>query len=76
MPNQLYKYELNPAAVSYLIRAVNSQQVRGEQSAQDLMSVLNLLRSPLNTDELEKEQLESLKAKYEPVTERTDEEND
>jgi hypothetical protein len=62
-----YKYEFTPAVVQYLLRAVNAQQLRGEQQAQDLMQVLGLLRKPLNVADLEKEQLESLKAKYEGV---------
>jgi len=67
--NRLYRYELNPAVVEYLLRAVNAQQVKGEQQAKDLVAVLDLLRNPMNKTELEKEQLDSLKAKYEPVTE-------
>ena len=66
--NQLFKYELNPAVVEYLLRAVNAQQIKGEQQAKDLVGVLELLRNPKNTADLEKEQLDSLKAKYEPVT--------
>jgi len=65
---QLYKYELPLTVVNYLLRAVESQQVRGEQQAKDLVSILKLLRVPKNSEEIEKEQLESLKAKYEPVT--------
>mgnify|MGYP001565450488 CR=1 FL=1 len=68
MPKQLYKYEFQPAVVEYLLRAVNAQQVRGEQGAKDLVVVADLLRKPLNLGDLEKEQLENLKAKYEPVT--------
>lgn len=70
MKEQLYNYELKPAVVNYIMKAVNSQQVRGEQEAKDLVLVLNLLREPANKSELEKEQLESLKEKYEPVTEK------
>ena len=67
--NQLYKYELNPGVVQYLLRSVESQQIRGEQQARDLVSVLEILRNPKNMADLEKDQLESLKAKYEPVAE-------
>lgn len=66
--DQLYKYELNAAVVNYLINAVNAQQIRGEQQAQDLMVILQTLRNPKNSEELEKEQMESLKQKYEPIT--------
>ena len=74
MPNQLYKYEVNPAVAQYLLRAVESQQVRGEQQARDLVAVLNVLRNPSNQEELEKETFEALKSKYEPVTEEKAEE--
>lgn len=67
MSEELYKYELTPAVVKYLLNAVNSQQIRGEQQAKDLVTVLDLLREPKNREDLEKEALESLKAKYEPV---------
>ncbi len=68
--DQLYKYELNPAVVQYLLRAVNAQQIKGEQQAKDLVSVLDILRNPKNMADLEKGQLEDLKAKYEPVAEK------
>ena len=63
-----YKYELAPSVVEYLLRAVNAQQIRGEQQAKDMVVVLDLLRKPLNLSDIEKMQLESLKAKYEPMT--------
>lgn len=70
---KLFKYELQEAVVKYLINAVNAQQVRGESQAQDLVAVLNLLRKPKNAEDMEKETLENLKAKYEPVTEKKEE---
>jgi len=69
MQNQLFKYEINPQVVQYLLRAVDAQQIRGEQQARDLVAVKELLNNPLNREDLEKEQLEALKSKYEPVTE-------
>lgn len=68
----LYKYELQPAVVQYLLNAVNSIQTRGEQSARDLITVLDILRKPSNIDDLEKEQLETLKSKYESVADSKD----
>jgi len=65
---QLYKYEPTLAIVQYLMRAVDAQQVRGEKQADDLKAVMEFLRNPVNKDELEKEQYEQLKSKYEPVT--------
>ena len=70
---QLYKYEVTPAVAEYLYRSVNSQQIRGEQQAKDLLAVLEVLRNPKNAGELEKEQFDKLKAKYEPITEEKSE---
>ena len=66
--SQLYKYELTLDVVNYLLSAVDTQQIRGEKQAKNLVAVLELLRKPKNSEELEKEQLESLKSKYESVT--------
>ncbi len=65
-----YKYSLTPDVVKYLISAVNSQQIRGEGEAKDLVAVLNILRTPENTEELEKKQLEELKSKHESLTKK------
>lgn len=65
---KLFKYELNPQVVQYVLRALDAQQIRGEQQAKDLVAVKDLFRNPLNKEELEKETLEDLKSKYEPVT--------
>lgn len=73
MSNQLYKYELNPAVAEYLLRAANAQQIKGESQAKDLVAVLELLRNPLNKEDFEKETLETLKSKYESVTETKEE---
>lgn len=70
MTEQLYKYELEPKVVKYLLAAVNSQQVRGEQQVKDVITVLEVLRNPNNTEDLEKSQLESLKEKYESVAKK------
>ena len=72
--NPLYKFEFNLAVVEYLLRAANAQQTRGEQQARDLLTVLDLLRKPKNAEDLEKEQLESLKEKYEPIDQDASEE--
>lgn len=64
---KLLKYELQPQVVKYLLNAVNTQSIRGEQQARDLMAVLELLRTPANKEELEKESLEELKSKYESI---------
>lgn len=59
------KYELSNEIVSYILNALNRVQIAGVKSAQDLLQVVNVLQSPLNTDELEKEQYEVLKTKFE-----------
>jgi hypothetical protein len=60
-----YRYELTEDVVNYLLQAVNRVQISGVQQAQSLLQIVDILKSPLNADELEKEQLEELKAKYE-----------
>ena len=65
--DKLFRYELPVPVVKYLLQACESQQIRGLQQAKDLLQVEELLNSPLNADELEKETLETLKAKHEPL---------
>ena len=68
MANQpLYKYELQADVVNYLLTAVTSTQIRGEQQALSLINVLNILRTPANSLELKKDQLENLKSEVEAV---------
>ena len=68
MANQpLYKYELQADVVNYLLAAVTSTQIRGEQQALSLINVLNILRTPANSLELKKDQLENLKSEVEAV---------
>lgn len=59
------KYELSEGIVSYILNALNRVQIAGVQQAQDLLEVVKMLQTPLNTDELEKEQYEALKGKFE-----------
>lgn len=67
--NKLYKYELDPQVVDYLLKVLDAHQTRGIQAAQSLLQVAQLLQNPRNAEELEKEQLQTLKAKYEPPKE-------
>lgn len=67
---KLYKYDLPVPVVQYLLRACEGQQIRGTQQAKDLLQVRELLSNPLNAEELEKEALETLKLKYEPIVEK------
>lgn len=70
---KLLKYEFKQEVVKYLLRAVETQQIRGSQQAKDLLTVEELLANPANKAELEKQSLEELKAKYEPKLEQKEE---
>ena len=59
------EYALSENVVSYILNALNRVQIAGVQQAQDLLEVVKLLQNPLNADELEKEQYEALKTKFE-----------
>jgi len=48
----LAKYELHATVVNYLRKAVNTQQIRGEGEATDLLKVLQVLDNPINKDEI------------------------
>lgn len=69
MNEKLYKYELSEEVVNYILNALNRVQIAGVQQAQSLLNVVTLLQSPVNQDDLDKKQLEELKAKYEPTKE-------
>jgi hypothetical protein len=59
------KYELSVDVVNYVLGALNRNQVAGVQQAKDLLAVIELLQNPLNKDDIEKEQYENLKGKFE-----------
>jgi len=59
------KYEISAEIINYILNALNRNQIAGVQQAKDLLAVVELLQNPLNADELEKEQFETLKAKFE-----------
>ncbi len=59
------RYELPEQIVNYILQALNRVQIAGVQQAQDLMEVVKMLQSPLNAEDLEKEQFEALKNKFE-----------
>ena len=58
-------YEFDKVVVEYLLNALNRNQIAGVQQAKDLLTVTQLLQSPLNKDEIEKAQYEELKGKFE-----------
>lgn len=59
------KYEMPVEVVNYILNALNRVQLAGVQQAKDLLIVTELLQKPLNQEELEKEQFEQLKTKFE-----------
>ena len=59
------KYEMTQPVVEYLLNALNRNQIAGVQQAKDLLTVTQLLQSPLNTEEIEKAKLAELKEKFE-----------
>lgn len=65
MESKNLKYELTQEEVNYLLTAINRVQFSGIQAAKSLLHVQNKLQNPLNIEELEKDQLEVLKEKYE-----------
>ena len=63
------KYEMSNEVVNYLLTALNRSQIVGSnvvQDAKNLLSVVSLLQTPLNREELEKEEFEALRDKFEP----------
>lgn len=59
-----FKYELSADVVNYILNALNRNQIAGVQQAKDLLAVIELLQKPLNAEEIEKEQFEELKKKF------------
>jgi len=64
MNDKKLKYELTPGAVEVLLKVLDKTQVSGIQNAQSLLQLVEILKSPLNAEELEKEQFEALKSKF------------
>lgn len=64
MENTKLNYSLDAEVVNYILSALNRNQIAGVQQAKDLLAVVETLQKPLNADDLEKEQFETLKAKF------------
>ena len=62
--DKLLKYEMTNDLVNYLLKALNKVQIVGVNQANDLITVTKLLQNPLNAEDLEKDQYESLKSKF------------
>ena len=50
MSHLLWTYALTKEQVDYLLKVLDSVQVRGEASAASLLRMLQILRSPLNAE--------------------------
>jgi len=66
MNGKKLKYEFSNEEANYFLQILNRVQIVGVNSAQALLNLVQKIQSPLNAAELEKEQLEALKQKYEP----------
>ena len=64
MENKL-RYEMTNDQVNTLLEIVNRSQFSGVNGAKIILGLVDLLQSPLNAEELEKEQFEALKEKFE-----------
>jgi len=67
--DKLLKYEMSVDVVNYIIQALNRTQIAGVEQAQSLVNVVQMLQSPANQDDLDKDTFEELKAKFEPKKE-------
>ena len=56
---------MDSAVVNALLKVLNNTQVVGVQDAKNLLVIVEILKNPINTEEIEREQLETLKAKFE-----------
>ena len=65
MNNKKLKYEFSEEVVNYLLNSLNRDQLASIQQAKDLMTIVELLQNPIRKDELEREQYEKLKEKFE-----------
>lgn len=64
MENTKLNYSLDAEVVNYILSALNRNQIAGVQQAKDLLAVVELLQNPTNANDIEKEQFEALKAKF------------
>lgn len=58
-------YALDVVVVNTLLKVLDKTQVSGFQNAENLLAVKELLQNPLNAEEIEKDTLAELQAKYE-----------
>jgi len=65
------KYELETVEVQFLLDALNRVQLNGVQTAQALVAIVQKLQNPMNSDELQKEEYEKLKSKFEKPSKKS-----
>lgn len=53
MADILWKYELRKEQVEYLLKALDTVQLRGEAQAISFLKMTTIFRSPLNAKEIE-----------------------
>jgi len=68
MQEKKLSYSLTSAEVNYLLTALNKVQIVWVQQAKELTYMIDKLQNPDNKDEMEKEQFEELKTKFEKKT--------
>lgn len=59
------KYEMTSEQATTLLEIVNRAQFSGVNGAKTIINLVELLQTPSNIDELEKEQYQTLKDKFE-----------
>jgi len=59
------RYEMNNDQANTLLEIVNRSQFSGVNGAKIVLELVNLLQTPINAEELEKETFEALKEKFE-----------
>ena len=64
MQKKNLEYSLTSAEVNYLLNVLGKTQVNGVQAAKELVFMTERLQKPKNSDELEKEEYEKLKTKF------------
>lgn len=66
----MLEYKLTEADVNNMINALNSVEIKGIEQATIVVALVDKLKSPLNAEDLQKEELAKLKAKFEPEVEK------
>jgi hypothetical protein len=61
----MFKYEMTAEQANILLDIINRTQFSGVDGANTILGLVNLLKNPSNLEELEKEQFDKLKGKFE-----------